>query len=89
MRVAVAIPWANLPQGIVLGWTPYHSCSDGKPHGPGNTILVMPDFVRFSYDILWPVACFFQFRCVASHHAKVAFVSGSQPSLATCKGATL
>ena len=59
-----------------------------QPHDPGNTVLVIPDFVWFSYDIWWPVAYLSSsLRCQPS--CKGSFCLGSQPSLATCKGVTV
>ena len=67
---------------------PYHSCSDGNPTTLATqfwSYLILSDSHTTFYG-QWHI---FPVRCVASHHAKGSFCLGSQPSLATCKGATV
>ena len=45
---AVAAPWANLPEGIVLGW-PLSVLQWCQPQDNLNTTLVIPNFVGYSH----------------------------------------
>ena len=73
MRVAVA---SEPSPGHRFRVDPYHSCSDGNPTTLATqfwSYLILSDSHTTFYG-QWHI---FPVRCVASHHAKVAFVSGA------------